>query len=233
MTPAVTLVLGALAGQERATPPLLASVALIALGTGAATLLEAGAPSWSALGAALFVGSSLTEAARVVGTQRLMAVHHFGSLEALLYTSLPAGALLIGASFAAEGTWPLVAKAGAAAAAARSGGGGLAAAAAAAIAALPAGRALALAAALSFAVNLTSFWAIWAGGPLTFKVAGCLKNLAVIWYAVAATRERVSMGQVLGYLASVAGFLIYTLAKARPAAAAARSGGGGAKAKAA
>jgi hypothetical protein len=34
MTPAVTLVLAVIAGQERLTLPLLASVTLIALGTG-------------------------------------------------------------------------------------------------------------------------------------------------------------------------------------------------------
>lgn len=169
--------------------------------------METGAPSWSALGAALFIGSSFTEAARVVGSQRLMTTHHFTSLETLVYVSLPAAALLIGGSLLTEGTGPRLL-------------GGGAAGAAAALA--PVASQLAYAGALSFLVNLTSFWAISATGSLTFKVAGCLKNLAVIWYAVAVSHEHVSGGQLAGYLVSVAGFLLYTLEKAPP-----RNGNGG------
>lgn len=159
--------------------------------------------------------SSLTEAARVVGTERLMRVHYFNHLEALLYTSLPAGLALIAASLATEGTGPLLLAGGAAGAKA---------------ALAPLAPALAYAALLSFAVNFTSYWAISSTGSLTFKVAGCLKNLAVIWYSVAVAAEVVSGGQVAGYLVSVAGFLLYTLAKARGSGAAATAG---AKAKAA
>ncbi|GBF98138.1 sugar phosphate phosphate translocator [Raphidocelis subcapitata] len=221
MTPAVTLVLAAVAGQERLSFALFVSVMLIALGTGGAAVLETGAPSWSVLGAALFVGSSFTEAARVVGSQRLMTKHHFTSLETLVYTSLPTAALLLAASLAFEGTGPLLLSAGTLEGAA------------AALA--PFSRDLAYAAALSFAVNLSSFWAIASTGSLTFKVAGCLKNLAVIWYAVAVGREHVSGGQLAGYAVSVAGFLIYTAAKSRAAADEARAaakGKGRAKAKA-
>lgn len=182
-----------------------------------ATAVEAGAPSWSALGAALFVGSSVTEAARVVGSQRLMTHHHFTALETLIYTSLPAAALLITGSLALEGTGPLLL------------GSGTLDGAAAALA--PFARDLAYAAALSFLVNLTSYWAIAGTGPLTFKVAGCLKNLVVIWYAVAVGREHVAAGQVAGYLVSAAGFLIYTAAKSRAAAEGAGAARGG-KAKA-
>lgn len=219
MTPAVTLVLGVGAGQERFSLLLVASVALIAVGTGGATFLETGAPSWSGLGAALFVGSSLTEAARVVGSQRLMSIHHFTSLETLVYVSLPAAGLLFAGSLAYEGTGALLLERGLA---------GLVA---------PVGTELAYAAALSFLVNLTSFWAIAGTGSLTFKVAGCLKNLAVIWYAVAVGRDSVSTGQVGGYLASVSGFLLYSLAKAGPSrgggGSAAGAAAGGSKAKAA
>jgi len=198
MTPAVTLVLATLAGQERLTLALIASVTLIAVGTGGATAVETGAPSWSTIGAALFVGSSFTEAARVVGSQRLMTTHHFSSLETLVYVSLPASFLLIGASLLTEGTGKLLLGAGLAGARA---------------ALEPVQLQLAYAAVLSFAVNLTSVWAIGSTGSLTFKVAGCLKNLAVIWYSVAVSREHVSGGQVGGYLVSVAGFLLYTIAK--------------------
>ncbi|KAI8476089.1 MAG: triose-phosphate transporter family-domain-containing protein [Monoraphidium minutum] len=215
MTPAVTLVLGTLAGQERLSFLLFASVMLIALGTGGATFVETGAPSWSAVGAALFVGSSLTEAARVVGLQRLTSTHHFNNLEALVYVSLPAAALLFGGSLATEGTAALLL------------GGGRAGAAAALA---PVASELAYAAALSFLVNLTSFAAISCTGSLTFKVAGCLKNLAVIWYSVAVSHERVSPGQIAGYLVSVLGFLAYTAAKAAPRAEAAPQGKAKAKA---
>lgn len=199
MTPAVTLIIGALAGQERISLTLVASVLLIAVGTGGATFVETGAPTWSTLGAALFVGSSLTEAGRVVGSQRLMTTHHFGKLEVLVYLSLPAAVLLIGGSLALEGTGPLLLAGGLQ---------GLSDALA------PVQKELAYAASLSFLVNLTSFWAIGSTGSLTFKVAGCLKNLAVIWYSVAVAREHVSAEQMAGYLVSVAGFLLYTAAKA-------------------
>ncbi len=184
-----------------------------------ATAVETGAPTWSALGAALFVGSSLSEAARVVGTQRLMTTHHFSSLETLVYVSFPSAFLLIGASLLTEGTAPLVMAASS-----------------------PATQLildrikpqLVYAAALSFLVNLTSVWAILSTGSLTFKVAGCLKNLAVIWYSVAVSREHVSSAQIAGYLVSVAGFMLYTLAKAREEPAAAGGAKGGkAKSKAA
>jgi hypothetical protein len=177
--------------------------------------VETGAPSWSALGALFFVGSSFTEAARVVGSQRLMSAHHFTSVETLVYVSLPAAALLIGGSLVSEGTGPLLLLRGVAGALA------------------PIQGELAYAAALSFLVNLTSFWAIGSTGSLTFKVAGCLKNLAVIWYSVAVSREHVSGAQLGGYLVSVAGFMLYTLAKSQPSGRAVAPAAGAEKAKAA
>jgi hypothetical protein len=100
-----------------------------------------------------------------VGSHRLMSVHHFSSRETLVYVSLPAGVLLVAASLAAEGTGPLLLGRGAAGAAA---------------ALAPHAEGLVWGAALSFLVNLTSFWAIGATGSLTFKVR------FVAWVAVAA-----------------------------------------------
>lgn len=119
-----------------------------------------------------------------------------------MYVSLPAAFLLIGASLAVEGTGPLL----------------LANGPAGVLGALkPVAFDLSCAAGLSFLVNLTSFWAIGSTGSLTFKVAGCLKNLVVIWYSVAVGHEHVERLQIAGYLVSVAGFLLYTVVKSKPA----------------
>lgn len=48
---------------------------------------------------------------------------------------------------------------------------------------------------------------------LSNKVAGCLKNIAVVWYGVVAHLETVSAAQMIGYAVSVAGFAMYSKLK--------------------
>lgn len=59
-------------------------------------------------------------------------------------------------------------------------------------------------------VNLSAYFAIQTTSSLTFKVAGCLKNVAVILYGVFFMLESVTLFQFLGYGVSVAGFALYT-----------------------
>jgi len=59
-------------------------------------------------------------------------------------------------------------------------------------------------------VNLSAYFAIQSTSSLTFKVAGCLKNLGVILYGVFFMLESVTPVQFMGYGTSVAGFALYT-----------------------
>lgn len=88
------------------------------------------------------------------------------------------------------------------------------------------------ASAMSAAVNLTSYLAIATTSSLTFKVAGCLKNLGVVWWGVAMHGDTVTPRHMMGYLVSMAGFALYSGLKA-PAVRASSSGGGGRAAAAA
>ncbi len=159
-------------------------------------LAESGAPAYSGYGLALFLGSSATEAARVVASQVLLGSRGYSSADVLLYVGGPSALLLMGAGLVLEGRSMLSA--------------------AAALAAVRPG-ALVRAWAMSAAVNLTSYLAISTTSSLTFKVAGCLKNLAVIWVGVAAHGDSVTAWHMLGYAVSVAGFLLYTMHKTRGA----------------
>jgi hypothetical protein len=67
--------------------------------------------------------------------------------------------------------------------------------------------------AVSSMVNLVSYLAISTTSSLTFKVAGCLKNLAVVWYGVAFRGDHITQGHLIGYAVSVAGFVLYTYSK--------------------
>lgn len=71
---------------------------------------------------------------------------------------------------------------------------------------------------MSSLVNLTSYMAISTTSSLTFKVAGCLKNLVVIWYGVVAHGDHIGVGHLVGYAVSVAGFVLYSRLKSAPVA---------------
>ncbi|KAL6751170.1 hypothetical protein V8C86DRAFT_2784101 [Haematococcus lacustris] len=191
-TPALTLLLCVLAGLERPQWPLLLSVSLIAGGTACAVWLESGTPAFNRVGFLHFMASSVTEAARVVGAEVLLGAARYNSAEALVYIGGPTAALLMAASWVTEA--PAIR--------------------------LQTGRllwshplAFLMAFTMSFLVNLTCFFAIKYTSSLTFKVAGCVKNVAVVIYGVIAQREVVSGLQMLGYVVSVVGFAIYSQLK--------------------
>eukprot|EP00798_Chlamydomonas_sp_ICE-L_P028170 gene28170-31270_t len=190
-TPALTLLLCVFFGLEKFKWPILLSISLISLGTAGAVMIESGTPGFSALGVAAFMASSLTEAWRVVGTEVLLG-KRYNTAEALVYVGGPTAVLL----FTGSALWE---------------GQGLA----------DGGLALALsnptpfiaAFVMSFLVNLSCFFAIQTTSSLTFKVAGCVKNLAVVWYGVAAHGEIVTFMQMMGYMVSVVGFAMYSKIK--------------------
>lgn len=67
---------------------------------------------------------------------------------------------------------------------------------------------------MSVLVNLFCYWAIAATSGTTFKVAGCLKNLAVVAASIA-MGDHVTGRELQGYAVSMAGFALYTWAKQR------------------
>ena len=75
----------------------------------------------------------------------------------------------------------------------------------------------ALAALASFLVNLSTFLAIRHVSATSFKVAGCLKNMLVVWGGIL-QGDVVTPRELQGYAISLAGFLLYSFAR-RPRAA--------------
>eukprot|EP00775_Hariotina_reticulata_P006948 gene6948-7165_t len=198
-TPALTLVIGAAAGVEQLKLSLVVSVLLIAVGTGIAVLAESGTPAYSLLGLMLFMGSSVTEAGRVVAGQLLLGPNKYNSAEVLVYVGLPSALVLIMGSLLTERQR------------------GMLTAAQVLIEARP--EAFLKAFSMSCLVNLTSYMAIATTSSLTFKVAGCLKNLAVVWYGVVVHNDHVTKGHLFGYAVSIAGFVLYSRLKSQPKAA--------------
>jgi hypothetical protein len=137
-----------------------------------AVLVESGAPSFHALGLGAFAVSSIAEAARVVWSQRLMGPLKVNQAEVLVWISVPSAALLLAASAVVE--LPAMLRMGAS----------------------PPLLQLAGATCVSCLVNITSYAAIATTSSLTFKVAGCVKNLAVVWLGVVVHSDRVSRPQV-------------------------------------
>jgi hypothetical protein len=188
-TPAVTMILCLAIGVEALSLPLVASILLIALGTSAAVLIESGTPAFSPYGFTCFMLSSATEAGRVVAAEILLGAERYNTAEALVYIGGPAALALMGGAAVWEG--PGIA----------AGGFQLV---------LDHPVAFFNAFFISFLVNLTCFFAIQNTSSLTFKVAGCVKNIAVVWYGVLFQGEVVTGLQMLGYMVSVLGFAIYS-----------------------
>ncbi|GFR52179.1 hypothetical protein Agub_g14716 [Astrephomene gubernaculifera] len=198
-TPAITLLLCLAAGLERPAWPLVGAVGMIAGGTAGAVLVESGTPAFSGLGLAAFMGSSLTEAARVVGAELLKDGSQYNTAESLVYVGGPTALLLLAA--AAIWEWPAMLAATYASTAERPMGLALVAADPWVFLAAPA---------VSSLVNASCFFAVYATSSLTFKVAGCVKNVAVVWYGVLAHGDTVTALQAAGYGVSTAGFMLYS-----------------------
>ncbi|GAX82237.1 hypothetical protein CEUSTIGMA_g9665.t1 [Chlamydomonas eustigma] len=191
-TPALTLLLCVIVGLERMHWPLVLSIALITFGTANAVIEERGAPSFKALGLFSFLASSLTEASRVVGAEVLLGAQRFNSAEALVYIGGPTAVFLLLGAVVWEGMGPT------------SDGWAV-------IAQTP--SAFLAAFTMSFLVNLSCYFAIQYTSSLTFKVAGCVKNIGVVWYGIVAHKEHVTLVQMAGYAVSIIGFAIYSKLK--------------------
>eukprot|EP00201_Polytomella_parva_P017845 CAMPEP_0175058952 /NCGR_PEP_ID=MMETSP0052_2-20121109/12147_1 /TAXON_ID=51329 ORGANISM="Polytomella parva, Strain SAG 63-3" /NCGR_SAMPLE_ID=MMETSP0052_2 /ASSEMBLY_ACC=CAM_ASM_000194 /LENGTH=299 /DNA_ID=CAMNT_0016324417 /DNA_START=343 /DNA_END=1242 /DNA_ORIENTATION=+ len=255
-TPAVTLFVCSLAGQERLTPALLVSVSLVALGTGGAVWAEklqiAGSkspattnpipsslPSGSKIedhdlaatarwwyGLFLFAVSSVSEASRVVGAQALQtSLYRFTSSESLTYIGLPTAATLLICALLFEGSAAVqtglslgllksskLVEAVAAALKGTSNANSVTATVGAVgtTISLPSPSTFLMAFLMSLFVNLTCLMAIKASSSLTFKIASCIKNVAVVAYGVVVHADKVTPIQMVGYSISVAGFTMYS-----------------------
>eukprot|EP01023_Acetabularia_acetabulum_P009341 TRINITY_DN14168_c0_g1_i1.p1 TRINITY_DN14168_c0_g1~~TRINITY_DN14168_c0_g1_i1.p1 ORF type:complete len:331 (+),score=43.39 TRINITY_DN14168_c0_g1_i1:124-1116(+) len=186
-TPGIVLLLTGIIGLEKASATLVAAILMIGGGTGFAVLVEQGTPSFNFFGFVLFLISSLTEAVRVVLVQVIHQNDKFNTVESLIYISGPASICLfiISLIFEYEGMIeigiPLV---------------------------LKEPSAYFLAFGFSCLTSITCYYAIQFTSSLTFKVSGCMKNLAVVWVGVA-RGDVVSPSQILGYLVSMFGFFMY------------------------
>ena len=105
LTPGLTLALGAMVGVERISPTLAFAVVLTGGGVGFGAVSELWSAFFSWTGLFAFLGSSLTEAMRVVLVAKLQmhTVGRFNTAESLIYISLPCGLCLLGMSMIFEG----------------------------------------------------------------------------------------------------------------------------------
>lgn len=190
-TPAFTLTICALAGLEKITPTLAVAVAMIMAGTGLATLVESGSSTFSWLGFTLFLTSAFLEAIRVVYIQLLLGSLRYNAIEVLAYLGPPTAVVLFCSSYIWEYD-------------------GLMSRGFARVLARPA--AYSCTALMGFLVNVSTAQAIQATSSLTFKVVGCMKNMAVIAVAVL-MGDSVHRLQMAGFAVSMAGFLLYSCAK--------------------
>lgn len=144
-------------------------------------IVESGTPSFQLLGFLIFAASSASEAARVVGSQLLLGRERFNQAEVLVYVSTPSAVLLLLGSAVLE--LPKMRERGV----------------------VPPVLLLAFSSTVSCLVNLASYAAIGSTSSLTFKVSGCVKNLAVVWFSTLAYAEHVAIAQVCGRRACVFG----------------------------
>ena len=196
LTPAVTLALSATAGQERFTPVAFLSTLLIAYGTGVATVQETtNNASFHWLSFASFTASVVFEGLRVVLAAWLLGgmSKPYNPIEMLAHVGPVVFVIMAVASVTVGGERPQL----------------LALGASGVIKILPD---IAIMCLLSFAVNLTSYYAIMHTSSTTFKVVGCFRNAVVIWMSMM-QGDVVNRRQWQGFAVSTAGFLLYTWAK--------------------
>lgn len=186
--------MGVALGLETPRTVQIVSVAAIAVGTCVSTLVERDTPSFHWLGFAAFMASVVTEAARVLVVQKLLAGGGVSPGHASWLLGLPTAALLAAASLVWEAEGLLVHRH---------------------IALLwRHGGLFACAMAGSCALNWLSYLAIRTSGALTLKIVGCVKNVLVMWVGVL-QGEHVGLGEVAGYVLSLAGFVLYSVAATR------------------
>ena len=195
-TPACTFGMGVMLGLETPHAVQVVSVAAIAIGTCVSTLVERGTASFHWMGFTAFMASVVTEAARVLVVQRLMAGGGVSPSHASWLLGLPTAALLAAASAVWEAR-------------------GLVSSGHLALLWRNCGL-FACAIAGSCVLNWLSYLAIRTNGALTLKIVGCVKNVLVVWVGVL-QGEHVGLAELGGYALSLAGFVLYSTAAARKA----------------
>lgn len=192
-TPLVTLTLGLALGLERMSKMTLAATLLIALGTYAATASEAATGHFHWLSFAAFATSVVFEGIRVVLTEKLLGQARYNVMEALAYLGPFTFAALASGCFLFE--WE-----------------GLTTTGWVVLQAHP--WDFVLATAISFLVNLFCYLAIKYVSATSFKVAGCLKNVLVVWGGIL-QGDVVTPMELQGYGISLAGFVLFSASRWR------------------
>ncbi|KAI3438776.1 hypothetical protein D9Q98_001193 [Chlorella vulgaris] len=198
-TPMVTLAVGLALGLEQPSKLTLCGTALIAGGTAIATCSEAASGHFHWFSFLAFSFSVVFEGIRVVLTEKLLgqAGTKYNVMEALLY--LGPITLLFLATGAYLFEWNQ----------------GLSTVGLAIMATRP--WDFAFATLVSFLVNLFCYLAIKYVSATSFKVAGCLKNVLVVWGGIM-QGDVVTIQELQGYSISLAGFLLFSASKLRPSA---------------
>ena len=165
---------------------MILAVAIIVGGTLVSTREEAPKAVFDARGTVTFLVSILFESTRVVLIQKLLGSH---PLEGLQYTALPTSVIMLVVSallergpFQTSGAWSIVTENPVT---------------------------FGVAGVLGFLVNLRTFLALAHASSLTLKAATCVRNAALVWIG-SLLGESIVTVQVLGYVISVGGFLLYS-----------------------
>lgn len=196
LTPVATLLIGLLMGIEHPSVPTLLATLLMAWGTGLATSQEtANSAHFSWLAFSSFLLSIVLEGLRVVLTERLLGAAQYSPMEMTAHVSPLTFVLL------AAGSWGFERK-------------GLMAW-ANSDTVHPSLNDFVLVAAMSFLVNLSTFYGIRNSSATSFKVVGCVKNVFVVLLSLY-MGDHLTPKQWQGFAISTFGFLCYTWARSRP-----------------
>mmetsp|Transcript_46328 Transcript_46328/g.88413 ORF Transcript_46328/g.88413 Transcript_46328/m.88413 type:complete len:310 (-) Transcript_46328:1332-2261(-) len=193
LAPAINCTALVLLDMEKVTTTLVVSVAMIVLGTAAASY---GETAFSSVGLALYLASEVFEVTRVVIIQVITQQLTFSPVEGLYYMAPPAFGCLLAAILIFEYETVvqenLLLK----------------------MAAHP--SLFVLAGVLGFVVNVSTWAVIKFTSALTLKVVGTAKNAATVYAGHLTFGNEVTTMQIIGYGCSLAGFLIYNIGKAFP-----------------
>lgn len=188
LTPVITLGLGSLLGIERTTPRLAACVMLICLGT---MVASQGELAMAGVGVALQLGANLSEAARMVLSQQLLASHKLPLLELQYHVAPSQAACLLFAALLFE----LNSKADRAAALTS-------------LVAHP--LSFIAASSLGMVMQVATLVVVRVSGPVTVKLLGIVRNAAIVLTEVGRGNTQGTPQQLAGYSLSLAAFGCYT-----------------------
>lgn len=190
-TPATTLAMLWCSGIEVPTCRVLLSVIAICVGTALAT---AGEGSFHPLGLMLMLGAEVSEATRLVLTQKLLQNFQFGVIEGQFYLAPLSALWLFGAASIHELPRALRTEAWS----------------------VPQQQPLLFCASacLGLAVSVSSFLVIKATGSVTLKVLGTARAAGLVVWSAVMLGEQIAPLEAAGYSVSLAAFGAYNYFKA-------------------